>query len=357
MRRLSKWVLACGSAAAIVGMNPAQAGPLDFIFRGQSAGIESSNTEVANSVAQALKSAQLSGKGIQIEVQNGTAVLKGQIADSRQKAIATQVVANVPGVRSVDNQMMPMVATPAAPTGIQQAAFNGPQGGQIQQVSGEAPAKMSNQQVATSIARSLAQAGLAKYEIQVRYKEGAASLVGDVGHPMEALKAQEIAYSNANVNHVINELTAGGLTAKQILNQMEQQAQQQGAVQPAGYVPPMPQGAPQMGPQGPIQPTGFRGHHGGPMGAPVGAQPMYNGPNLPQHAWPTYAPYDNYAAVTYPSQYDASAWPYIGPFYPYPQVPMGWRDAKLSWDDGTWNLKFNSRTDRWWWFLNPHNWD
>jgi hypothetical protein len=96
-------------------------------------------------------------------------------------------------------------------------------------------------------------------------------------------------------------------------------------------------------------------------GAPMHAQPashmMYNNPHLPETAWPSYAPYDNYAAVTYPGQYDASAWPYIGPYYPYPQVPLGWRQATLEWDDGYWSLKFNSRTDRWWWFLHPKNWD
>ena len=83
---------------------------------------------------------------------------------------------------------------------------------------------------------------------------------------------------------------------------------------------------------------------------------MYNQPNVPEYAWPSYAPNNNSAAISYPTQYDASAWPYIGPFYPYPQVPLGWRSAQLNWDDGYWNLKFNSRTDHWWWFMNPHNW-
>ena len=52
-------------------------------------------------------------------------------------------------------------------------------------------------------------------------------------------------------------------------------------------------------------------------------------PNMPNYAWPSYAAYPNYAAVTYPKQYSASAWPYIGPFYPYPQVPLGWRKVSL----------------------------
>ena len=55
-------------------------------------------------------------------------------------------------------------------------------------------------------------------------------------------------------------------------------------------------------------------------------------------------------------QYSASAWPYIGPFYPYPQVPMGWREVSLEWDDGQWNLNFNKEKDKWYWILSPKNW-
>ena len=69
----------------------------------------------------------------------------------------------------------------------------------------------------------------------------------------------------------------------------------------------------------------------------------YEQPQVPNHAWPSYAAHPNYAAVTYPKQYSASAWPYIGPFYPYPQVPLGWRKVTLEWDDGWWFLDFSSR--------------
>ena len=31
------------------------------------------------------------------------------------------------------------------------------------------------------------------------------------------------------------------------------------------------------------------------------------------------------------------------PFYPYPQVPLGWRRAILEWDDGWWYLDFADR--------------
>ena len=68
---------------------------------------------------------------------------------------------------------------------------------------------------------------------------------------------------------------------------------------------------------------------------------------MPGYAWPSYAAYPNYAALTYPKQYSPTAWPYIGPFYPYPQVPLGWRKVTLEWDDGWWFLDFkDSATKR-----------
>ena len=69
----------------------------------------------------------------------------------------------------------------------------------------------------------------------------------------------------------------------------------------------------------------------------------YDHPNMPGYAWPSYASHPNYAALQYPKQYSAHAWPYIGPFYPYPQVPLGWRKVTLSWDDGWWHLDFKDR--------------
>jgi len=73
------------------------------------------------------------------------------------------------------------------------------------------------------------------------------------------------------------------------------------------------------------------------------ARPVsYDNAQMPGYAWPSYASYPNYAALTYPRQYSPAAWPYIGPFYPYPQVPLGWRKVALEWDDGWWFLDFSS---------------
>ena len=81
------------------------------------------------------------------------------------------------------------------------------------------------------------------------------------------------------------------------------------------------------------------------MGAGSGGGPNMGTPNMPGYAWPGYAAHPNYAAVTYPRQYSPSAWPYIGPFYPYPQVPLGWRRVSLEWDDGWWYLDFQDKTN------------
>lgn len=81
-----------------------------------------------------------------------------------------------------------------------------------------------------------------------------------------------------------------------------------------------------------------------PVPAGYGGQPVAGGnANLPGYAWPAYAAAPNYGAVSYPKQHSASAWPYIGPFYPYPQVPLGWRKVTLEWDDGWWNLDFHDK--------------
>jgi hypothetical protein len=87
-----------------------------------------------------------------------------------------------------------------------------------------------------------------------------------------------------------------------------------------------------------------------PSAAVGGPAPVrYDHPAMPAYAWPSYAAYPNYAAVTYPKQYSPTAWPYIGPFYPYPQVPLGWRKVNLQWDDGWWWLEFKDKPRCCWW--------
>jgi BON domain len=119
---------------------------------------------------------------------------------------------------------------------------------------------------------------------------------------------------------------------------------------PRSFAPRMAQRA-AMGGQMPEMPGGGR-VGGGPLpmyapGVGGGAAPVsYDQPHMPNYAWPSYAAYPNYAAVSYPRQYSPTAWPYIGPFYPYPQVPLGWRKVTLEWDDGWWFLDFDDCNGR-----------
>jgi hypothetical protein len=102
-----------------------------------------------------------------------------------------------------------------------------------------------------------------------------------------------------------------------------------------GSFAPAPMQAMGPGPSAPVPMQGGPSYGGG--------VPRYDQPSMPNYAWPSYAAYPNYSAVTYPKQYSASAWPYIGPFYPYPQVPLGWRKVALEWDDGMWYLDFTHK--------------
>ena len=71
-------------------------------------------------------------------------------------------------------------------------------------------------------------------------------------------------------------------------------------------------------------------------------------PKLPPYAWPTYAPHNNFSRVAYPEYYPAEAFPFIGPCYPFPKVPPGWRSVKLEWNDGFWYFsKLATKHDYW----------
>jgi hypothetical protein len=73
-----------------------------------------------------------------------------------------------------------------------------------------------------------------------------------------------------------------------------------------------------------------------------------NPPKMPPYAWPTYAPYNNYSRVAYPTLYPYNSWPFIGPVYPFPKVPPGWRKVSLEWQDGFWWYAPHSNSHDWW---------
>jgi len=205
----------------------------------------------------------------------------------------------------------------------------------------QAVAGPRDQQIAEQLAQSLKTSGTLKgYAIAVKYRDGTARLDGWVRNRQQMEEAVRIIQRSPQVERVINRLaireTPG--TPPAALKTQGAQASPRPLLRQVGYPRTRSAvhrtGAYQQQAQGMPVPE-YR---------PVGTGPapaIYDHPNLPPYAWPTYAAYPNYAALTYPKQYSPTAWPYIGPFYPYPQVPLGWRKVTLEWDDGWWFLDFS----------------
>ncbi|MDA1210917.1 MAG: BON domain-containing protein [Planctomycetota bacterium] len=355
MVKYRKWFLSLGLMAATPGIT---LGGLPTLSGGDKAPAEQSGTEqsgaaekqanqkTAEGIAAALRKAGLAGYDINISFRQGVATLSGKISDEKQKSRVTQVVASVNGVQGVDNRLE--TTTPSrGGSGLQQADYRSQpgQGRNIQLTAQQVEAQTANQQTANSVAKALSAAKFTGYDIEVRVQQGTAILGGEVDSAEARERASHVAGQVPGVAAVHNQLRVKGEPAPnpQMMAMQAGYPQQYGPIQPAMY-----QGGDPSSMMGP--PPGY--------GMPAGnaSHQMYNNPHLPEHAWPSYASYPNSAQVSYPKEYSASAWPYIGPFYPYPQVPLGWRKAQLEWDDGHWNLSFNSRTDRWWWFVNPKNW-
>lgn len=242
-----------------------------------------------------------------------------------------------------------------------------------------------NQEMADQIAQRLRNSGeMSGYKIGIKFHEGTAWLRGRVTSEEQMSAALKIAFQTPGVTRVVNELalqeTESTAVAKEASgNPLRGKAASEEGV--AEQVPSTFQAAPvsqvsaeevQEVPQqmrtpqrarpmavnrmamqqpttrGPVAPNGRPMPMYTAANAAGAAPARYDQPCMPNYAWPSYAAYPNYAAVTYPKQYSATAWPYIGPFYPYPQVPMGWRKVTLEWDSGWWFLDFKDQPASCW---------
>ncbi|HTM55817.1 MAG TPA: BON domain-containing protein [Pirellulales bacterium] len=195
------------------------------------------------------------------------------------------------------------------------------------------------------------------YSVGVKYKNGTVWLNGRVNSEQQLQAALQVVSDLEGIEKIVNGLEVKPAATKappaRSANRKASFTNPE-PMSPAGASPQAQ--APQAQADGEVQPTGFHtGYHalksaarqGGPppmyAGGSPGAPPAYDQPHMPNYAWPSYAAYPNYAALTYPKQYSPTAWPFIGPFYPYPQVPLGWRKVALEWDDGWWFLDFYDR--------------
>lgn len=337
------------------------------------------NQEVAEQIAANLKSSgQLEGYQVGVRYQNGTTWLFGQVATQAQMNTALKLVFQTAGVTRVVNELT--IAPSGSPGAAVPVSHTAPishtaETGSLRQAAGA----MEPEQLARSTPREFGvtrsrQAEMAPPTTIERFRATSPSAVAQRDEP-EPPPANRVATSFTP--QPVQPVTATSsrepsLAPPQIdasqnwtsPQMVEAMPVAQTVVQPAPHttLQPIPDGM-VMGPaymQSPGQPLPVAYTQGGPLPmsaagmprqhvAPLGQGPMqarYDQPHLPNRAWPSYAAYPNYAAVSYPKHYQPGCWPYIGPFYPYPQVPLSWRKVTLEWHDGCWQLDFDDGTTK-----------
>ncbi len=226
-------------------------------------------------------------------------------------------------------------------------------------VSAQTPAPNANQQTANAVAASFRSSPeLSRSRIAIETRDGTALLVGTVANPTLKAEAVRRAGLTPGVVGVVDRIQVVGDARVRTVQYQPQQMAMRGGFRRGGMAGPA-NGAMSGGPAdggmtgGPVMDGGM------PAGPATGA-PAYDGPlpegaagmtsaavgGQPNYAWPSYAPATNFSAVGYPTAYPWQAFPNIGPFYPYPEVPLDWRAVTLRWDDGIWWLDFRKHYTR-----------
>ncbi len=266
------------------------------------------NQAAAERIATSLAE-RFPGYDIHVAYQNGKVRLVGKVGTAENMNEAVEHVKRTPGVRvtDIDNGLQIDGSLQTAPSAVATAPI---------------PTPEAKRSIFTPQQRSIAnvQVPMPKQDQQKMVVVQASAQQTAQPVPPPRLQSAPIAVPQ-------EQATPNGYYAQHHVQppmQMPQQMPQQYV--PEQYaMPPQQMAYPQeaYGPQGPMP-------------------GQYNHPNLPEYAWPSYACYPNYAEVSYPKQYSPKAWPYIGPFYPYPQTPLGWRKVTLEHSRGWWWLDFDN---------------
>ena len=303
--------------------------------------------ETSQQIADSLRS-RLKNYSVGVKVQDGTVWLNGYVASQRQMSLAVETAQKTPGIERVVNNLS-IGSKPTAQQGnsgdVQQAPYMQP---------GQYPQQPMDQRM-NGYRQGVQPAGMelpehARQELMVA---GPISDSDDDGAAASANRQPSRNQQQQNMSQYQQPAPGyfPGNGYNSAVNAAYAQASQGGAARPMSQQAPlplatangpyrqasmqagMPEGGEPIGAPQPLQAAG-------PMGPGAPAPYHFDHPQMPGYAWPSYAAYPNYAAVTYPKQYSPTAWPYIGPFYPYPQVPLGWRKVSLEWEDGWWFLDF-----------------
>ena len=213
---------------------------------------------------------------------------------------------------------------------------------------------LDDKEAAEQIATILRDSGqMQKYSVGVKYKNGTVWLSGKVANDQQLQTALNVVSDIDGVQQIVNNLSVASKSAGELRQplggkssrrpQAGNRAQLASATEPAADGEATPAGYHRLTRHRAARVAGPPASVLAPVGGSGVAQAAYDQPHMPNYAWPSYAASPNYAAVSYPKQYSPTAWPFIGPFYPYPQVPLGWRKVSLEWDDGWWFLDFQDR--------------
>jgi len=342
---------------------------------------------VVETIQQHKKTGALKGFGLDLQVENGVVWVKGEVANAQQHQLLIQSVAQLEGVVDVVNDIKIRAPKPtpvAQPTseifgdiaqglknalGIDDEPDVKPEVGPEPAVTGEVQtplpavlpepprsvARVMNVRPVTpvvdddAIAQMIGQhlgalkdsGQLENFNVQISVGGGTVWMKGFTADEAQQASIIGVAQGIDGVGKVVNDMVIRKPASFQIasVTQVPIPAPEPAVPQQALVAQATAMTAPVA--SAPMQmmatPSGIM------MATPSGiAQARYEQPNLPAYAWPSYAAAPNYGQVNYPKQYSASAWPYIGPFYPYPQVPLGWRKVSLEWTDGWWFLDFES---------------
>lgn len=204
------------------------------------------------------------------------------------------------------------------------------------------PTPSSNQALANTIVGQLRQSAVLKsYTVDVNVQGGSVGVTGSVTDLAQKDEVLRLVQGVPGVVRVLDHLTVGN-SGKELVK-----VQGPGLPEPsvgggAGGKVIEGKGSDRKGGNAPLpEPVPMFGG-----GIPGGAE--QSPPNLPPHAWPTYAPYNNFSRVGTPEAYPYQSWPFIGPVYPFPKVPLGWRKVQLEFDDGYWWYGQVGNKYNWW---------
>jgi hypothetical protein len=275
-------------------------------------------SSMAKEIGRQLKvSGQLRNYRIGVKYQDGVAWLTGDVASAEQRAVAVRLTEQMDGVNHVVCQLECSAAEPTdadrSPNlfkAFDETKLVSSQSGPSPVVQAYGGAGAVQGQPAPPMARMAPQAARSQMSRSNMPLPSRRLATGSAGPAIRQVSAQSVYPASAPCAPGAMGGAMGG-----------------GAAMGGGYAGAAGGGA--------AVPVGFV-HHGS------GRGPSYENAQMPGYAWPSYASYPNYAALTYPQQYSPTAWPYIGPFYPYPQVPLAWRKVSLEWDDGWWFLDFSA---------------